>query len=112
MEKEAEVYGKRTISGFLSKVSAEEAMSADQVIWSEQGRLHLTYKAKVINKDTSLVEIEADIDGVTNMRRSGRTSGRSRGSRSGGSGGGGGGGNPNASGAGGSGIVIIRYKFQ
>ena len=46
MEKEAEVYGKRTISGFLSQVSAEEAMSADQVIWSEQGILHLTYKAK------------------------------------------------------------------
>ena len=65
MEKEAEVYGKRTISGFLAQVSAEEAMSADQVIWSEQGRLHLTYKAKVINKDTSLIEIEADIDGVT-----------------------------------------------
>ena len=40
MEKEAEVYGKRTISGFLSQVGAEEAMSADQVIWSEQSRLH------------------------------------------------------------------------
>ena len=65
MEKEAEVYGKRTISGFLSQVSAEEAMSADQVIWSEQGRLHLTYKAKSIDASDGLVEIEADIDGVT-----------------------------------------------
>ena len=45
MKKEAEVFGKRTISGFLSQVGAEEAMSADQVIWSEQGRLHLSYKA-------------------------------------------------------------------
>jgi len=44
IEKEAEVFGKRTISGFLAQVSAEEAMSADQVIWSEQGRLHLSYK--------------------------------------------------------------------
>jgi len=40
MEKEAEVFGPRTISGFLSQVGAEEAMSADQVVWSEQGRLH------------------------------------------------------------------------
>ena len=38
MEKEAEIYGPRTISGFLSQVGAEEAMSADQVVWSEQGR--------------------------------------------------------------------------
>jgi len=44
MEKEAEVFGPRTISGFLSQVGAEEAMTADQVIWSEQGRLHLSYK--------------------------------------------------------------------
>ena len=44
MEKEAEVFGNRTISGFLSQVGAEESMSADQVVWSEQGRLHLSYK--------------------------------------------------------------------
>jgi hypothetical protein len=43
MAQEAEVFGPRTISGFLSQVGAEEAMSADQVIWSEQGRLHLAY---------------------------------------------------------------------
>ena len=45
MEAEAEVFGNRTISGFLAQVGAEEAMSSDQVIWSEQGRLHLSYKA-------------------------------------------------------------------
>jgi len=49
MEKEAEVFGNRTISGFLSQVGAEEAMSSDQVIWSEQGRLHLSYVADVTN---------------------------------------------------------------
>ena len=43
MEQEAEVFGPRTISGFLAQVGAEEAMTADQVIWSEQGRLHLSY---------------------------------------------------------------------
>ena len=47
MEKEAEVFGPRTISGFLSQVGAEESMTADQVIWSEQGRLHLSYKCYV-----------------------------------------------------------------
>jgi len=47
MEKEAEVFGNRTISGFLEMVGAEEAMAADQVIWSEQGRLHLAYKGSV-----------------------------------------------------------------
>jgi len=43
MEKEAEVFGNRTIGGFLSQVGAEEAMSSDRVVWSEQGRLHLVY---------------------------------------------------------------------
>ena len=47
MEKEAEVFGNRTVSGFLSQVGAEEPMSSDQVVWSEQGRLHLAYTADV-----------------------------------------------------------------
>ena len=47
MEKEAEVFGNRTISGFLSQVGAEESMTADQVVWSEQGRLHLSYTGHI-----------------------------------------------------------------
>ena len=47
MEKEAEVFGNRTISGFLSMVGAEEPMTSDQVVWSEQGRLHLSYLGHV-----------------------------------------------------------------
>ena len=47
MEKEAEVFGPRTISGFLSKVGAEESMASDRVVWSEQGRLHLSYKGNI-----------------------------------------------------------------
>jgi len=47
MAQEAEVFGNRTISGFLAQVGAEEAMSADQVIWSEQGRLHLAYTGTI-----------------------------------------------------------------
>ena len=61
MEKEAEVFGQRTISGFLSQVGAEESMTADQVIWSEQGRLHLSYKCD-IDAD-NVITLQSDIDG-------------------------------------------------
>ena len=63
MEKEAEVFGNRTISGFLSKVGAEEAMAADQVVWSEQGRLHLSYTGTVVT-GTGVFDIDNDIDGA------------------------------------------------
>jgi len=64
MEKEAEVFGKRTISGFLSQVSAEESMSADQVIWSEQGRLHLSYECTMTDVTASTIAISKTQDGV------------------------------------------------
>jgi len=69
---EAEIFGNRTISGFLSKVSAEESMSADQVIWTEQGRLHLSYKCMIDNAsggagtgtaDPTRIKLEKTIDG-------------------------------------------------
>ena len=65
MEKEAEVFGNRTISGFLSQVGAEESMTADQVIWSEQGRLHLSYVCTVdADGDVNgTLTITTDIDG-------------------------------------------------
>jgi len=67
MEQEAEVFGPRTISGFLSQVGAEEPMTADQVIWSEQGRLHLSYKGVLVNatggtQSAGTIKIQADID--------------------------------------------------
>jgi len=40
---EAAVFGNRSVAGFLELVGAEEPMAADEVIWSEQGRLHLAY---------------------------------------------------------------------
>ena len=62
MEKEAEIYGKRTIAGFLSQVGAEEASSSDRVIWSEQGRLHLAYTCKYKDSNNTY-EVENDMDG-------------------------------------------------
>ena len=43
-EAEVERYGNRTIGGFLRMVGAEMPMTSDQVIWSEQNRLHVSYK--------------------------------------------------------------------
>ena len=64
MEKEAEVFGPRTISGFLAQVGAEEAMTADQVIWSEQGRLHISVLG-TLNTGTSIFTVTSDIDGIS-----------------------------------------------
>ena len=47
MEQEAEIFGPRTISGFLNQVGAEEPMTSDRVIWSEQSRLHISLKGTV-----------------------------------------------------------------
>jgi len=70
MEKEAEVFGPRTISGFLNQVGAEEAMTADQVVWSEQSRLHISLKGTIDlngNVDSSGAKgkftVVTDIDG-------------------------------------------------
>jgi len=62
MEKEAEVFGSRTIAGFLEKVGAEESMTSDQVVWSEQGRLHLSYIG-TLNTGSSVFTMTTDIDG-------------------------------------------------
>ena len=65
MEKEAAVFGNRTISGFLNQVGAEEASASDQVVWSEQGRLHLSYVGQVdADGDTNgTFTVQTDIDG-------------------------------------------------
>ena len=50
-EQEVERYGNRTLSGFLRMVGAEMPMTSDQVIWSEQNRLHVAYNdvSKAVN---------------------------------------------------------------
>ncbi len=47
-EAEVERYGNRTLGGFLRMVGAEMPMTSDQVIWSEQNRLHVSYEDCVL----------------------------------------------------------------
>lgn len=51
-EAEVEKYGNRTVGSFLRLVGAEMPMQSDQVIWSEQGRLHLSYAATLAAEGT------------------------------------------------------------
>ena len=55
-EQEVEVFGNRSIASFLRMVSAEMPMTSDQVVWSEQGRLHLHYKGAAV-ADTGVITI-------------------------------------------------------
>ena len=65
-EQEIERYGNRTINGFLAMVGAEMPMSSDQVVWSEQNRLHIAYKNKsgnetaTVNSSTNVVTLGSD----------------------------------------------------
>ena len=82
MEKEAEVFGNRTVSGFLSQVGAEEPMTSDQVIWSEQARLHLAYICDVTSSvASSTLTIVTDIDGNTPENQAGTAAAQHHGVR-------------------------------
>ena len=59
-EKEIERYGNRTVSGFLRMVGAEMPMASDQIIWSEQGRLHIAYDDVVVASTSTLTMSSAD----------------------------------------------------
>ena len=61
-EAEVERYGNRTLSGFLQMVGAEMPMTSDQVIWSEQNRLHVSYDACTIavNNDATVTIQDSD----------------------------------------------------
>ena len=47
-ESEVERYGDRTIGGFLTATGSEMPMSSDQIIWTEQGRLHISYTGATV----------------------------------------------------------------
>ena len=66
-EQEVERYGNRTLSGFLRMVGAEMPMTSDQVIWSEQNRLHIAYQTTTVTAGAYPV-IQVDILQITNPR--------------------------------------------
>jgi len=62
-EAEVERYGNRTLNGFLRMVGAEMPMTSDQVVWSEQNRLHISYDKCIIDDvDDATITIK-DADG-------------------------------------------------
>ena len=71
-EKEVERYGNRTISGFLRMVGAEMPMASDQVVWSEQGRLHIAYDPVVTTGTTVVIPGDAN-NASTNLIGKGAT---------------------------------------
>ena len=69
-EQEVERYGNRTLSGFLKMVGAEMPMSSDQVIWSEQNRLHVSYTGYQIGADAAnanLITLPATVRNVVSI---------------------------------------------
>ena len=65
-EKEVERYGNRTISGFLRMVGAEMPMASDQVVWSEQGRIHVASNTATYTVNAGKDEIQLVVDTETN----------------------------------------------
>jgi len=69
-EQEVERYGNRTLSGFLRMVGAEMPMTSDQVIWSEQNRLHIAYdgcSAAAAVGNTNVITIPVGVDNVISV---------------------------------------------
>ena len=67
-EQEVERYGNRTLSGFLRMVGAELPMTSDQVIWSEQNRLHIAYDNCTFVSATGVVTVNPGaVAGVNNV---------------------------------------------
>ena len=66
-EQEVERYGNRTLSGFLRMVGAEMPMTSDQVIWSEQNRLHISYLGYGIGADAAAANVITLAGNVQNV---------------------------------------------
>jgi len=67
-EQEVERYGNRRLGGFLKMVGAEMPMESDQVVWSEQNRLHIAVKsAGAVDLDTTSVQIEVAANGTISL---------------------------------------------
>jgi hypothetical protein len=69
-EQEVERYGNRTLSGFLRMVGAEMPMTSDQVVWSEQNRLHIAYDGLTATAATTIRIVQsASIQGVISQNQ-------------------------------------------
>ena len=66
-EQEVERYGNRTLSGFLRMVGAEMPMTSDQVVWSEQNRLHIAYNDVTSATATTLTFVTGGSSQVSNV---------------------------------------------
>ena len=67
-EAEVERYGNRTLSGFLRMVGAELPMTSDQVIWSEQNRLHIAYDNCTFVSATGVISLNPGaVAGINNV---------------------------------------------
>ena len=71
-EAEVERFGNRTLSGFLRMVGAEMPMTSDQVIWSEQNRLHVAYDGCTNNNAGTILTVPLE-DGKQCAVRKGAT---------------------------------------
>ena len=72
-EAEVERYGDRTVSGFLKATGSEMPMSSDQVIWTEQGRLHLAYEGAAMAADSGGQNVITIANAGTHAVRVGQT---------------------------------------
>ena len=69
-EQEVERYGNRTLSGFLRMVGAEMPMTSDQVVWSEQNRLHIAYSGLTATAATTIRIVQsASVQGVISQNQ-------------------------------------------
>ena len=66
-EQEVERFGNRTLSGFLRMVGAEMPMTSDQVIWSEQNRLHIGYDDVDLNAATGVFTVQPPLGAAPNQ---------------------------------------------
>jgi hypothetical protein len=62
-EKEVERYGNRSVSSFIRMTSAELPMASDEVVWTEQGRLHVAYDDAVIATNADNTDNTINITG-------------------------------------------------
>ncbi len=70
-EQEVERYGNRSIGSFLRMVSAEMPSTSDQIIWTEQGRLHTRYANIVYLSDAATMPTSGTTPGTATAAATG-----------------------------------------